>query len=65
MEYDAKRKRLVYIDSLKGFAILLVVMEHVIGWSFPSIENFLYEHPTPILLWKVFYSFHMPLFYIY
>lgn len=56
------RTRLEYIDALKGFAILLVVMGHVIPWSFRSFETALDESPTPILLWKIIYSFHMPLF---
>ena len=56
------RTRLDYIDALKGFAILLVVMGHVIPWSFRSTETALAVSPTPILLWHIIYSFHMPLF---
>lgn len=55
-------KRLEYIDSLKGFAILLVVIGHVIPWSFASISSVMEMSPSPILLWKIIYSFHMPLF---
>lgn len=57
-----KKQRLEYIDSLKGFAILLVVMGHVIPWSFESFDTALQMSPTPILLWQIIYSFHMPLF---
>jgi fucose 4-O-acetylase-like acetyltransferase len=56
------KERLEYIDALKGFAILLVVMGHVIPWSFQSFENVSSMSPTPVLLWKIIYSFHMPLF---
>lgn len=56
------RERLEYIDSIKGFAILLVVMGHVIPWCFKSFEDALTASPTPILVWKIIYSFHMPLF---
>jgi fucose 4-O-acetylase-like acetyltransferase len=56
------RQRLEYIDALKGFAILLVVMGHVIPWSFESLDAVTSMSPTPILLWKIIYSFHMPLF---
>lgn len=54
--------RIEYIDALKGFAILLVVMGHVIPWSFESFDIAKEMTPTPILLWKIIYSFHMPLF---
>lgn len=56
------RERLEYIDTIKGFAILLVVMGHVIPWSFQSFEDVTSMSPSPILLWKIIYSFHMPLF---
>ena len=43
--------RIQYIDSLKGFAIVLVVMGHIFGFSQPEdgINTFIY-------------TFHMPLF---
>jgi fucose 4-O-acetylase-like acetyltransferase len=43
--------RLQYIDRLKGLAIILVVMGHIIGFSQPEdgINTFIY-------------TFHMPLF---
>ena len=56
------KQRLEYIDSLKGFAILLVVMGHVVAWCFESFDTAMQMSPTPILLWKIIYSFHMPLF---
>ena len=56
------KQRLEYIDSIKGFAILLVVMGHVIPWSFESFDTVVSMSPTPILLWQIIYSFHMPLF---
>lgn len=55
-------KRFEFIDALKGFAILLVVMGHIIPWNFVSFEHAIELQPTPILLWKVIYMFHMPLF---
>ena len=56
------KERLEYIDALKGFAILLVVMGHVIPWSFQSFEDVKLISPSPVVLWKIIYSFHMPLF---
>lgn len=45
--------RIEYVDKLKGFAIILVVMGHIIEKSFGIVD-------TPI---NLFYeSFHMPLF---
>lgn len=48
------KQRLVYIDQLKGFAILMVVMGHVLQFSFKEGE--------PSLTSQVIVSFHMPLF---
>ena len=54
-------KRLDYIDSIKGFAIFLVVMGHVIPWTFLSVSE-AQAIDKPMLLWKIVYAFHMPLF---
>lgn len=52
-----------YIDTMKGFAMLLVVMGHVIAWTFADwhIIN-TYNGPSPSYLWHFIYKFHMPLF---
>ncbi len=47
-------QRLLYFDNLKGFAILLVILGHCIQSS--GIDGY-YES-----IYKVIYSFHMPLF---
>ncbi|WP_036908882.1 acyltransferase family protein [Xylanibacter ruminicola] len=47
--------RLLYIDALRGFAILLVVMGHLIQYN----ANEWYSHP----IFNLIYSFHMPLFF--
>lgn len=44
--------RVSYIDQLKGIAILLVVLAHVVG----------YNDCRDSFLWRFIYSFHMPLF---
>lgn len=46
-------KRIVWIDILKGFAILLVIMGHVCQMRFPIAGKWLSD---------IIYSFHMPLF---
>jgi fucose 4-O-acetylase-like acetyltransferase len=42
------------IDSLKGFAILLVVLGHAIQTSTDNFDNNIF--------FRIIYSFHMPLF---
>ena len=55
-------KRLDYIDALKGFAILLVVMGHVLACNYPDFREALASNVQGMMLWKIIYSFHMPLF---
>jgi len=47
------KERLVYIDQMKGIAILLVVMGHLIGYNTECDAAFAF-----------IYSFHMPLFFM-
>lgn len=51
------KQHLLYIDEIKGFAIFLVVIGHILEWSFCSYETG-YLSPFHGLI----YSFHMPLF---
>lgn len=52
------KERIAYIDRLKGFAILLVVIGHII--------QFLYcpDKFDSNLIFRFIYSFHMPLFFM-
>lgn len=34
-------KRIEYLDMIKGFAILLMLMGHSIAWNFPCWQNVL------------------------
>ncbi|MCQ2198791.1 MAG: acyltransferase [Paludibacteraceae bacterium] len=55
------KERIVFIDALRGLAILLVVLGHVPGYIF---ENFdVNARASENILWCVIYSFHMPLFF--
>lgn len=57
------RQRIGYIDNIKGLAILLVVMGHVISTWFDDFAALLDNDPDgQLLVWKLIYSFHMPLF---
>jgi fucose 4-O-acetylase-like acetyltransferase len=56
-------KRIEYIDNIKGFTILLVVMGHVIANWFSSYSVVLKDDTdNQLMVWKLIYSFHMPLF---
>lgn len=54
------------IDTLKGIAIFLVVLGHVVAWCiFGGMQTQDERNAMPfnaIALWKIIYSFHMPLF---
>ena len=62
--------RILYMDALKGFAILLVVMGHTIAWNFSDRAIVLFENNQPNnirivgLIFQFIYSFHMPLFFL-
>lgn len=50
------KKHFLYIDNLKGIAILLVVLGHCIQELVPNYDDNVF--------FKAIYSFHMPLFFI-
>lgn len=52
------KERVIWIDQLKGVAILLVVIGHILWFSM----GFADVHINGCLLLKFIYSFHMPLF---
>ena len=49
--------RLYYLDNLKGFTILLVVLGHCIQYGMPSTYQ-------DSILYQFIYSFHMALFFV-
>ena len=61
-----------HLDALKGLSILLMVMGHALAWSYED-ESFLHQKMLYLnnnllyssLLYKVIYSFHMPLLFFY
>lgn len=50
-----RNNRIAYLDSLKGFAIILVILGHIIQMWYDS--DFTHNK-----VWLYIYSFHMPLF---
>ena len=56
-------ERKLYIDSIKGLAILLMVMGHVIAYQFPDFSVAYSQSPRiTTIVYRIIYSFHMPLF---
>lgn len=50
-----------FLDVLKGFAIFLMVIGHVITWLYdPSVASATFRSH---IWWNVIYSFHMPLLF--
>lgn len=58
-----ERYRNISIDVLKGFAIYLVVLGHVIAQFYDSWADTLINQPSAMFWWKVIYTFHMPLMF--
>ena len=55
-------KRFEHIDALKGFAIILMVMGHVLSSFYPDPYLVYESEPrSAMLLFRIIYSFHMPL----
>jgi fucose 4-O-acetylase-like acetyltransferase len=55
-------KRIEYMDTLRGLAIFLMVMGHVLAWIFTDYQKAFDTNIYSGLLWKFIYAFHMPLF---
>ena len=54
------QKRIEWLDSIKGLAILAVVLGHVlVGFN----ENYYFSDTTPLSVQTWIYSWHMPLFF--
>lgn len=61
-DYMVKLQRYTYIDIMKGIAILLVVLGHVLGAFYTNRKLVL---PLDYrLLYVTIYSFHMPVFFV-
>ena len=56
-------RRLEHIDALKGLAIILVVMGHVLSSFYADPYQIYATGPrSSMMLFRIIYSFHMPLF---
>lgn len=64
-------KRIEYLDAMKGFAIILMIMGHVIAWNYGDFKEIVVlteVQPTNVkwggVIWQLIYSFHMALFFM-
>ena len=64
-------QRIEYLDSIRGFAILLVVMGHAITWNYSDWHEVCLfsqtqskEYMVGGVVWQLIYSFHMALFFM-
>lgn len=64
-------QRIEYLDSIRGFAILLVVMGHAIAWNYSDWHEVCLfsqtqskEYMVGGVVWQLIYSFHMALFFM-
>ena len=62
-EDSISRKRVAWIDSAKGIAIILVVIGHVVGGYTGRYEIPKYQAFIDYSVWLI-YTFHMPLFFV-
>ena len=58
-------QRIQYIDSIKGLAILLVVMGHVLAWNFPHDVSILFDISQPINIKVGGGTFSIDIFFSY
>lgn len=61
-------KRIEYLDAIKGFAILLMVMGHSIAWNYPCWQDVLpinggAQNFKDGIVWNFIYAFHMATFF--
>lgn len=64
-------QRIDYIDGIRGFAIILVVVGHAIAWNYSDWHEVCLfsqtqskEYMVGGVVWQLIYSFHMELFFI-
>lgn len=64
-------QRIEYLDSIRGFAILLVVIGHAIAWNYSDWHEVCLfsqtqskEYMVGGVVWQLIYSFHMALFFM-
>lgn len=63
LENQSVSQRFAYLDALKGIAIILVVVAHMLGegeFKFiysPEIRKFIYTFHMPLFLYYVVYHF--------
>lgn len=53
-----------YLDTLKGIAIMLVLIGHCLAWNYTDFLTQIFDGKrSDMFWWHLIYSFHMPLFF--
>jgi fucose 4-O-acetylase-like acetyltransferase len=59
-----KAAHIDYLDTLKGLAILLMLIGHCLAWNYEDFLTIIFNGKrTDMFWWHLIYSFHMPLFF--
>ena len=59
-----KTTHIDYLDTLKGIAIILMLVGHCLAWNYEDFLTIIFnEKRSDMFWWHVIYSFHMPLFF--
>ncbi len=59
-----KNTNIEYLDTLKGMAILLMLIGHCLAWNYDDfLTNIFNGKRSDMFWWHIIYSFHMPLFF--
>ena len=60
-----KTTHIDYLDTLKGIAIILMLVGHCLAWNYEDFLTIIFnEKRSDMFWWHVIYSFHMPLFFL-
>lgn len=58
------KTHIAYFDTLKGIAILLMLIGHCLAWNYQDYVTIIVDgRRSDMFWWHLIYSFHMPLFF--
>ena len=60
-----KTAHIDYLDTLKGIAIILMLVGHCLAWIYEDFLTIIVNGKrSDMFWWHIIYSFHMPLFFL-